>query len=328
MSIPSPWLEERVMKRAIFGAMAVAVVWTGWANSARASDPAGVYARVDRVTLEPNEQNPERIKIWGAFALAAGKGDSYREPECGYLYFQIVPGQERQCRAEWADFERVAGTGQCVAFGNRYGNKFTVRTVPLSASKSSANEKDIARWIADLDSEKFATREKATHELEKLGEAAQPALRKAIEGHPNPEARKRLERLTVSARPDAYPMGVGVMKISTGTNYDTDYGPIRSLLDMPAPAAPGDGSLEAVGSITLVARNIRDPHHSGAQYIFEIEDAAGTKEVSSPVPAGEKETKWSPRMQGKAGQRYAWRVRAVQGDWKGPVTRAVFIVKG
>jgi len=32
-------------------------------------------------------------------------------------------------------------------------------------------------------------------------------------------------------------------------------------------------------------------------------------------------------MEVKAGAHYAWRVRAVQGDWKGPVCRAVFIVK-
>jgi hypothetical protein len=319
------------MKRAILGAVTLALAWTGWANwasTAWASDPAGVYARIDRISLEPNDQNPERIKIWGAFCLAAGRGDSYRDPECGYLYFQIMPGQERQCRAEWADFERVAGKGQCVAFGNRYGNKFTIRTVSLSASKSSANEKDIARWVADLDSNQFATREKATHELEKLGEAAQPALRKALEDNPKPEARKRLERLTESGRADPYPLGVGVMKIASGTNVDTDYPPIRALLDMPVATSPDDGCLVPVGDVTLIARNIHDAHHSGAQYVFEIEDAAGVKEVSKPISAGEKETKWSPRMQGKAGQRYAWRVRAVQGDWKGPVTRAVFIVKG
>ena len=314
------------MKRAIFGVLALAVAWTA---TARASDPAGIYARVDRVSMEPNEQTPERIKIWGAFCLAAGRGDSYQAPECGYLYFQIAAGQERQCRAEWADFERVAGTGQCIAFGNRYGNKFTVRTVSLKVAKpGAADSQHITRLIADLDNEKFEVREKASIELKKLGESAQPALRKALEEHPKPEARKRVEQLTESDRPDPYPMGVGVMKIATGTNYDTDYGPIRGLLQMPAPAAPGDGSLEATGNVTLVARNIRDPRHHGAQYVFEIEDATGTKEVSPPIAAGEKETKWSPHMQAKAGHRYAWRVRAVQGDWKGPMTRAVFIVKG
>src|SRR5262245_32232762 len=32
------------------------------------SDPTGIYARVDKVVLEPNATTPERIQIWGAFA--------------------------------------------------------------------------------------------------------------------------------------------------------------------------------------------------------------------------------------------------------------------
>jgi len=98
------------------------------------------------------------------------------------------------------------------------------------------------------------------------------------------------------------------MKIETGTNYDTDYGPIKGLLEMPAAVAPGDGSLEATGKINLVAANIRDRRHTDSQYVFEIEDAAGTKEVSPPIPAGDQQTKWSPKMELKAGAHYAWRV--------------------
>ena len=90
------------MKRAFYGAMMLAIAWVG---TAKASDPVGIYARVDRVSMEPNEETPGRIKIWGAFSMAAGRGDSYQAPECGYLYFQIGSGQEKQCRAEWADFK-------------------------------------------------------------------------------------------------------------------------------------------------------------------------------------------------------------------------------
>jgi len=314
------------MKRAIFGAMILSVAWIG---TTKASDPVGIYARIDRVSMEPNDDNPERIKIWGAFSLAAGRGDNYQAPECGYLYFQIVSGQEKQCRAEWADFKRLVGTGQIIAFGNRYRTKLAVHTIPLQAPKRpGADPQKIAHWIADLDSDQFAVREKATRELEKQGESARPALRKALENHPKPEARKRLERLTEGDRPDPYPLGVGVMKIETGTNYDTDYGPIKALLEMPVAASPDNGSLVPKGHVTLVARNIRDHRHSHAQYVFEIEDAAGTKEASPPIPAGDSETKWEPKMEVKPGAHYAWRVRAVQGDWKGPECRAVFIVKG
>jgi hypothetical protein len=315
-----------IMKRASYGAMLLVVAWMA---TAKASDPVGIYARVDRVWMEPNEQAPERIKVWGAFSMAAGRGDTYLAPECGYLYFQIDPSHEKQCRAEWTDFKRVAGTGQIIAFGNRYRTKLTVRTVPLTTPQNSAADpQKVARWITDLDSNQFSVREKATRELEKLGESAQPAMRKALENQLKPEAKRRLERLTGADRPDAYPLGVGVMKVTDGKNLDSDYAPIQGLTQMPAAEAPGDGSLEATGHITLLARNVLDRRHSQAQYLFEIENDDGNKEISPPIPAGNRETKWSPKMELKAGARYAWRVQAIQGDWKGPVCRAVFIVKG
>jgi RNA polymerase sigma factor (sigma-70 family) len=53
----------------------------------------------------------------------------------------------------------------------------------------------IERLIADLGGEAFATREQATKELERLGEVAAPALRKALGGKPELEVRRRAERL-------------------------------------------------------------------------------------------------------------------------------------
>jgi WD40 repeat protein len=49
----------------------------------------------------------------------------------------------------------------------------------------------IARLLAHLDSDDFSTREKATRELEELGESAGPALRKALAGAPSAELRQR-----------------------------------------------------------------------------------------------------------------------------------------
>src|SRR5207244_10409693 len=54
----------------------------------------------------------------------------------------------------------------------------------------------VDRLVADLDSDSFATREKAARGLEQLGVTALPALRKKLaEKPPSPESRKRLERL-------------------------------------------------------------------------------------------------------------------------------------
>ncbi len=57
------------------------------------------------------------------------------------------------------------------------------------------DEKSIERLVADLDSDTFAVREKATKELRKLGELAEPVLRKALATPPSPEMRRRLQEL-------------------------------------------------------------------------------------------------------------------------------------
>lgn len=85
------------------------------------SDPIGIFARLDKVVLEPNAAAPERIQIWGAFALAGREnGNVYRPAERGYLYFSLKPGKEEVCRKEWADLKTIAGTDQIIGFGARY----------------------------------------------------------------------------------------------------------------------------------------------------------------------------------------------------------------
>ena len=88
-------------------------------NSA-ASDWTGIYARVDKVVFEPNAEAPERIQIWGAFAVATGGNrNTYDPAQRGYLYYTIKPGSEDVCKKEWADIKSVAGTSQIIAFGGR-----------------------------------------------------------------------------------------------------------------------------------------------------------------------------------------------------------------
>jgi hypothetical protein len=53
----------------------------------------------------------------------------------------------------------------------------------------------LARWVADLESDRFTVRRQAESELEKLGEQAVPALRKALEGEPSLDLRQRVTRL-------------------------------------------------------------------------------------------------------------------------------------
>jgi hypothetical protein len=94
-----------------------------------ASGPLGIYGIVERVVFEPNEQAPERIQLWGAFAYVDGTpGESLTISPVrrGYLYFRL-PGESdgrvtaeqlQAIKREWADLKAVAGTGQAVGFGH------------------------------------------------------------------------------------------------------------------------------------------------------------------------------------------------------------------
>src|SRR5688572_11747098 len=89
-----------------------------------ASGPIGFYGIVSKVVFEPDEKNPERVRVFGAFAHVEGANAArISSAKRGYLYFQIPPADRASAqlvRTEWADLKAVAGTGQAVAFG-RWG---------------------------------------------------------------------------------------------------------------------------------------------------------------------------------------------------------------
>jgi RNA polymerase sigma factor (sigma-70 family) len=68
-----------------------------------------------------------------------------------------------------------------------------------------ADEKRLQQFIADLESDQFTVREKATSELEKLGPAALDAMRKALDGKPALETRRRLEPLVEKLQREQWP---------------------------------------------------------------------------------------------------------------------------
>jgi hypothetical protein len=59
---------------------------------------------------------------------------------------------------------------------------------------------DVVRLIADLDSDHFMIRQKATEELSKLGGAVIPALRRALDDKPSLEVRRRVQQSLDQAR--------------------------------------------------------------------------------------------------------------------------------
>jgi RNA polymerase sigma factor (sigma-70 family) len=65
----------------------------------------------------------------------------------------------------------------------------------------TADARTVARLIGELDAKRFPAREEATRELERLGESAEPALRRALAARPTPEVRRRVEALLHRGQP-------------------------------------------------------------------------------------------------------------------------------
>ena len=91
-------------------------------------DPHGVYAMVDSVIFEPAAGAPDRVRFWGAFAIADpftvenGKLASieigkFRPPVRGYMYYAVNPRDQAGSRSQWAAISAVAGTGRLAAWG-------------------------------------------------------------------------------------------------------------------------------------------------------------------------------------------------------------------
>ncbi len=77
------------------------------------------------------------------------------------------------------------------------------RSVPFLAERlyaAIALRARRSRWIAELDSDDFATRQRATAKLEKCGDTIVEPLRAALHDKPTLEARRRLEPILESAR--------------------------------------------------------------------------------------------------------------------------------
>lgn len=108
-------------------AVALAIVLVGAAIGLQASDRTGVYGVVDKIVFEPSAENPERVQIWGAFAVASQKdNDAYDEVRRGYLYFAATDSKEL-ARKEWNDLKTLAGSKKVAAFSSRFGQSVRVR---------------------------------------------------------------------------------------------------------------------------------------------------------------------------------------------------------
>lgn len=70
--------------------------------------------------------------------------------------------------------------------------------IPEPLPPAPADEKAARKWIADIGSDEFKTRERAAKELADMGPSVAALIREALKGKTSPEARDRMERILAS----------------------------------------------------------------------------------------------------------------------------------
>jgi hypothetical protein len=108
----------------------------------------------------------------------------------------LAAGQEKLDRS-WADLANADAKVAFQAMGEMIGQP--KETVALLATKlqpvPAVDAALIDQLVADMDSDNFTKRQKATKELEKLDSQARPALEKVLANPPSAEARSRAKNL-------------------------------------------------------------------------------------------------------------------------------------
>jgi len=106
-----------------------------------AEGPAGVYAMVQKVVLEPSDAAPVTIQVWGVFVWVDGglkTPGPINLPRRGYMYFKLPAGATEAAAAkkQWAEIKAVAGTSQIIAFGDwTYAGPFEDLYIPMAGDK-------------------------------------------------------------------------------------------------------------------------------------------------------------------------------------------------
>jgi WD40 repeat protein len=122
------------------------------------------------------------VLIWDVGGLPAAKpGGPLAEKEAEALWDDLRGGGAAAHRA----IARLAEAGAPAVAALR----------PRTNALATPDEKRLAQLVKDLDAEEFETRERASEELEKLGDKARAALRGVLAGQPSTEAKRRATAL-------------------------------------------------------------------------------------------------------------------------------------
>jgi RNA polymerase sigma factor (sigma-70 family) len=139
------------------------------------------------------------------FALV-GRDDNWRKRdflEIGPLHKHVKhkkPLTDQQWTGFWDDL--AGGKSGRVLLALDVLCRFPEQSVPRLgarlkpvAAPDAKKLAEAARWIPDLDSDRFAVRQRATEELEKLGSVVLQPLKKRLQDRPSLELRRRIEQL-------------------------------------------------------------------------------------------------------------------------------------
>jgi hypothetical protein len=123
----------------------------------------------------------------------------------------------------------------------------------------SADGRQLARSLRDLDSNQFAVREQAYHELENVKEVAEAALKRALQEKPPLELRRRMEQLLAKMDPAHSSESLRVLRaIEVLEHIDTPAG--RQLLERLAQGAPEARlTQEAQASLQRLTKRLDKP---------------------------------------------------------------------
>jgi RNA polymerase sigma factor (sigma-70 family) len=120
--------------------------------------------------------------VWDALGRPDPTPTAHLSPQQLDAHWSALAGKD--AHKAWEAIVALASQEQTASFLQKH-----LRPVPVM------EERRLARLVTDLDSDRFAVRDQARRELEKLGESAQGALRRALEGNPSVEVRRRVEEL-------------------------------------------------------------------------------------------------------------------------------------
>ncbi|HEY7158441.1 MAG TPA: WD40 repeat domain-containing protein [Gemmataceae bacterium] len=162
-----------------------------------------VATRQERCSFQsPDKKSPSlayspdgRILAQGSEDITVLQWDVTGLQEKGRLQPAALSSKELQ--ALWVDLARAdAATAHRAIWKLTAGAKDSIPFIQEHLRPvAPVDERTTARFVADLDSDRFETRQEATKQLEKLGELAVPVLRKALQPKSPLETRKRVERL-------------------------------------------------------------------------------------------------------------------------------------